>query len=436
MAYSDQIETLKNALKGFSAEEEKLSNLYQTALKNAENQYSEALKQSNTQYEMDRNTAYADNARAERNFNQVLATRGLGFSGEAAQGKLNSNITLSNRLGALEREKIKSDTDLKNRFANQKSQLDMEQAEKLGEMLQNKNKLNFDIAELELDKETSDSKLQAEKDALLLKIQADKDAAALKLQGEKDLQAAELKAEKERQATALKAEQENNAAKIQAEKDMLAAELAAKYQTVQNQGSSSSSGSGGSSGNSGNKDEETQQEEGGYIPDINANSLAKQLVKTASGGSVISEDDHEYTLNKYLLELIESYNIDSNYYNELIFMLKSYGYKERSLPEMRAQVVGHDGKAYYEQEYDKCYNEYILSGIDEGNARNMAKNDATKSQLEYMHKRSKNNTEFKMSCDEAGIPKNKANTFLYELQNKAPIVTGGSGNNTTLRVPQ
>ena len=478
MAYTDQINSLKEALNSYSAEEEKLSALYKTAIENAEKAHQTAKAQLEAQYDIDRNAVYADNARSERNFNNLLAGRGLGFSGEAAQSKLNSNITLSNRLGELEREKNKGSLKLDNDLASNKIALSMEEAEKLKSILDSKNQLGADIAGMELDreneanrlqfdreteanklaweKESEANRLQAEKEALAQQILADKQTLADKLNAEQQALAEKLKAEqaanyaklqadKEAKAAELQAEKDMLAIKLQAEKDMLAAELEAKYNSVVS-GENSSGGSKdkntGSNKNtstdknntSGNQNSENMpfddpsDDGGSFIPNINAPSLAKQLVNTAtSGNGYVSDDEHDHIINKYLIQLREGYDIDEEYYNELIFMLKAYGYEERTYPEMRVQVITYDAEAYYDDIYDEYFEDYVMNGIGESTAQKKARETAANAQIEYLYKKSNSNLEFKECCKQMGIGNAKAQEYIEAMEAKFKVTSPSSG---------
>ncbi|MBO5768263.1 MAG: hypothetical protein J6R49_07000 [Clostridia bacterium] len=90
MAYYNAKQRLKELLGSYSAEEEKLGRIYKTALENAENSYKASLDAARAEAERKRSRAIGDNAQNEREYMELLATRGLGFSGEAAQAKLNS----------------------------------------------------------------------------------------------------------------------------------------------------------------------------------------------------------------------------------------------------------------------------------------------------------------------------------------------------------
>ena len=423
MAYYDQIKTLKDSLNGYSEEEEKISLLYKTAKENAEKEAEESKKQLEQQFYRDKNQVYADNARDERNFNNLLAERGLGFSGEAAQAKLNSNITLNNRLGELVREKNKAAAQYDIELSKTVSNLSMEEAEKLNDMLKDKNGLNVQIAEMELKKETDDANRAAEKEML-----------ADKLASEKELQDEKLKAEKENTAAKIQAEIDLQNAKIQAEKDMQEKELAAKYYNAisGNSGGSSDSSSGSSSGSSYNSEKDkTAQEDNieGYIPDISAKELAGKLI-TATGHQNIQSEWDNYTLNKYLLELLNNYNMNDDYYKELLFVLKAYGYEEISEPEMRVQVIAFEMKDYYDANYESLFDKYVVLGHSEEKASEKAKEDILNHQLDTIYKRTENLTEFRMCCIKMGFSTTQTQEYINRKISQANKTSGGTGSGT------
>ncbi len=432
MGYSDQIIILKNSLNGYGSEERKLSALYKTAIKNAENSTKAAIDKLEKDYYRSRNEAYADSAREERNLNNLLSARGLGFSGEAAQAKLNANVNLSGRLGDLARQKSEAEQEYTIELANKISALNMEEAEKLKELLDGKNKLNLDIAGMELQKETADAdrnaekenlqaKLEADKQQNDAKIQADKDMLDTKLNHEKDLETQKLEfslqelnaklqlekdklnAEKEMLDTKLRAEREALITRLEAEKDMLNAELLAKYYK-------DAAGSGGVGGGSGTAGTEDGKEK--YTPDISPKDLAKQL----TGGKKIADEESLYVVDKFILGLNTNYEIDEDYFNRLIFMLESYGYTKSSNTEMRTRVITHEAKAYdSKEEYNKLYNGYIAQNYTPADAKTMARKTIKEAQMNYILENCKYLTEFRLCCIELGISTSVYNDFLKRM---------------------
>lgn len=376
MAYSDAIQNLKDALNGYSEDSAKLESLYKTAVGNADKEYSDTVKQLDRQYYRDRNEAYADNARDERNTYAMLASRGLGFSGEAAQAKLSSNLLLNERLGSLADGKSEAETKLASEYADRKNSLAADYIENQGALNDKRTAVLADIAEMELDRE------------------------------------------------------QQNAA-LKAEKDMHQAELDAKYQSGTISGGNTVIN--GTSGLEGTTDIIS-----GFTPDVSPKDLAKLMVTNATDGNYIESEDDEYLVNKYMLEIMESYKLDSDYLNELIFMLKAYGYEDIGADEMRVQVISRDARTYYDDRYNESYDRVILSGGHELMAILQAENSARKAQLDYIFGRTSGSAEFIKCCIAAGIPaadaEAYANTAVWEKpseNNRKDNSSGGSGRKFT-----
>lgn len=390
MKYSDSIEALKAGLMQYSENEKKLSELYKQAIANAESGYKAATKQINDQYKRDRNTAHADTVREERNLNNALAARGLGFSGEAAQTKLNSNIILANRLSELNRGKANAESELLLDLSDKKNALAMDNAEKLRDIQKGRDNLNSSIASILGEREDNANKIQAEKEL-----------QASKLQAEKEMLEAELKAKKE----------------------MLEAELSSKNTSS---GTGNSPSGGGSSGNG---------TSGTTLPNISAKELAKQLISTASGGKSSIDNSHaqQYSINKYLLELTEKYNVSDEYLNELIFMLRTQGYEDVGEANRRIDVITYDAISYYYSMYDKYYNQYIKRGVSESKAASEAKKTASGAQMDYIYKNSRDKNEFKKCCKELGISTTDVQTYLNEIEANESAYTGSKTTHPLLK---
>lgn len=359
MAYSESIQKLKDMLDGYSAESGRIETLYKSAIENAEANRKASLDALDKQYYADRNEAYADTAREERNTMNMLAARGLGFSGEAAQAKLNSNVLLSERLGALTRGKENAKNEIDLALNEQKHSLALDAAERQSALDKNRTNLAADIAKMELD-----------------------------------------------------SEQEQ--ARIKAEKDMQKAELAAKYG---NSGQNSGSGSGSSSGNSSASGGNINIGVGGdgiigFDPEASPKELAKLLVTSATDDGYIRSDYDEYLINRYMLQLYDNYTLPDGYMDELVFMLKAYGYPAGSRSEMRIQVISREAKEYYENSYASRYDGAVMDGKHELSAGAFASLTARNDALDYIYSRTENETEFKTVCANVGIPENEVSAYI------------------------
>lgn len=393
MAYSDTINQLREALNSYSEDEARIADLYQTALDNAHKEYHNAYKILEYNYGMERNQAYSDNARNDRSYNQLLASRGLGFSGEAAQSKLNSNILLTNRLTDIGLERRKSANELAKNYNDNLVKLKTEQADRLYELYNSKNKTEMDIAALELESENNKAKLDAEK----------------KLQD----------------------------AKLKAEKEMFYAELNAKYNATQGGSSSSNSGS---SGNSSQKPSDKTEETGfsKYIPNISTESLAKQLVSSATKGEEYGIKSYNaiYTLNKFLVNLYDNYKVDQDYFDELIFMLSVNGFDAPSYPEMRVQVISHEGQQNYNEVLESVYEKFLVSGMSEAGAEAAAKSSAMDKTMLYMYRESANLNEFYKCCKAMKFDDASVGEFLRKYGNNPIYVPNSGGSSITSRGEQ
>lgn len=364
MAYSDTLNELRSALDSYSENGEKLTALYKTALENADKAHKESMKQLNAQYRRDRNDVFADNARDERNTFNLLATRGLGFSGDAVQAKLNSNILLSNRLGELANSKNDSARELQQSLAEKSNNISLELADKQNELADKKNGLLADIA-------------KAEQEKLM-------------------------------QEEALKAEKELEYAKLKAEKDMHEAELNAKYYNNTHVDGNSGNSNGIGNDSAGTDSDNTAQ---GFTPDISPKDLAKLMVTNATGSNYIDSEEDSYLVNKYLLDIMDNYGIGNEYAEELIFMLKAYGYEEISRSQMRVMVITHDAETYYNKKYTEYLNEYIPQTLNKSEARIYAASAAANDMMAYFYTNTKTEAEFLQCCEKLGISNEKAREY-------------------------
>ena len=151
MAYYDAKEKLKELLDGYSAETEKIEQLYKTALSNAQKGYESALAESKVESERKRNRAYADNALEERSTMNMLASRGLGSSGEAVQAKLNSNLLLEGRLAEIDRDEAEAARELKQSLSDTELSLAKEKQTAKNNIFKEQSELYTELARLESD---------------------------------------------------------------------------------------------------------------------------------------------------------------------------------------------------------------------------------------------------------------------------------------------
>ncbi len=322
MAYVDTIQSMKDALSGYSAEEKRLTELYKTAMAKNEEAKAQSLSLLDAEYKRDRNEVYADNARDERNTMKVLAARGLGFSGEAAQARLNSDLALSSRLGELATENAKSRREIIDQSDKYSQSLAIEEADKLADIAADKSKLMTDL-----------TKAQAELDA--------------------------------------------------------------KYESSLDIGIN---GSGGSFGSGNAQDTEKDETDDFFNPDIKPKELAKLAVLNATGGEFITTEEDAYRLNKYLFDLYESHALSDDYKEELVFMLKAYGYNALSDVDLKHSVVTNEAKLLYDNAYTASYKAFLDRGVSPSSALVLAVNKASNDVMDMLYDHSDSKEEFLKLC--------------------------------------
>ena len=104
MKYSELVEQTKKELEKSYGTAAELTRLYNNAKANYEKQHKQSLEELSKDYEQKRNDAAAQKLIDEKNTGEFLASRGLSFSGESAQARLNSDITFNNTLSDLAKQ--------------------------------------------------------------------------------------------------------------------------------------------------------------------------------------------------------------------------------------------------------------------------------------------------------------------------------------------
>lgn len=361
MAYSDTVKAFKDALNGYSEEENKLSELYKSALQRNEAAKNANLSQLDSDYKKDRNDAFADNARAEQSTARVLASRGLGFSGEMAQAKLNSDLSLSNRLGELSGKNAKSRQELIDQHERYAHDLSVEEAEKRTSLNEGKSKLLADIAKAELENEQKEKELE--------------------------LKYAQLEAEKE---------------------------LFNPSDSSTEQNTASNNGTGDTADHGNTAPGTTEENKISFSPEIKPKDLAKLMVQNATGNDYIKSDKDAYLVNKYLLDMIDNYELTDEYKKELVFMLKAYGHKELTYEQLRKTVITQDAKALYESAYSKRYKEYMDRGMSPSMSRTYAIRQSLTDAFDLLYSRTKNSKEFLEYCKAIKLSEEDAKTYASD----------------------
>lgn len=348
MAYADTIEALKKALSGYSEEEDKMKALYDTARNNAVDEYDEAKRNLELTYADDRNRASSDVMREEKNYSQMLASRGLGSSGEASQAKLNSGVNLSSTLSALAKAKNESLGELSSELRSTKQKLDLDEAENRQTLLDNKLSTEVSLADTEAEKENAEKELAA---------------------------------------------------------------LTAAEKASSGSGSGSGSGDSGSgSGDSG--DGEDGKNENYIPSISAKELAKQIVSSSTKGDLSVSDDAERYLVEQYLLDMQNSYDIDPGYWKDLIFCLRGYGYEDDPQITKEIRVITFAAKSYYETQYDKLYKIYLEAGKGADKARALSKSIARDLEMTYAYTHSGDLTEFRNCCTVLGFTKGEVARYL------------------------
>lgn len=158
MAYNDAIESLKNALDGYSEEEERIKELYAKAKSSLSETYGADIAAAERERIKKRAEAEADAKRMKRGSDLMLAQRGLAFSGEAAQTGLDSALALNRRLAEIDEEHSKSRNALAKAHGESLMKAEAEEAKRTAEAEEGKNRIKSEIAALELKRESEQAR--------------------------------------------------------------------------------------------------------------------------------------------------------------------------------------------------------------------------------------------------------------------------------------
>ncbi len=158
MAYNDAIEQLKNALKSYSDEEDRIKELYAKAKGAINENYARDIAAAERERAEKRAEAEADAKRQIRNTDLTLAARGLAFSGEAAQTRLDSALGLNKRLAAIDAEHARAENELAKARLESETKADGEEAKRVSDAREGQNRIKSEIAQLEIKREAEQAK--------------------------------------------------------------------------------------------------------------------------------------------------------------------------------------------------------------------------------------------------------------------------------------
>ena len=161
------------------------------------------------------------------------------------------------------------------------------------------------------------------------------------------------------------------------------------------------------------------------------------MVENATGGDYIKTEKDAYLVNKYLLDAIDNYNLSAEYEQELLFMLKAYGYKELEYKELRKSVIAQDVKEETDSSFTKIYKQFIDNGISPTRARSLALSKVNKDAFDYIYSKTNSLDEFLEYCKAAGLNSSSAEDYAsgksWQASTvKTPTSSSAKKNNTTV----
>lgn len=391
--YEEAIARAKAALESYSAEAEELARLYENAKNNAKTAYETQKQQTAVNAEGSRRQADIDMQRTERNLDQRLAARGLAFSGENAQTRLDLLVAMRNQLAGIDGDERSQLAALDQALADRYTELDKAYAKDRADNAGKLASLNADLAAAEA------SKLAAEEAA---KAAASKGNGS-KGEGSKGDGSAEKPTADEKAASILKGPLQLGGAFRDAAKNLMN-----KFQGLPVE----QDGKGG-------KDP--------VVPEVSARTLATQLVKAAGSSGKISGSRQQAALSSLLEALTDSVELDGDYYDELMLNLRSLGYRPdyaQTVDENVAKMQS-ASKEVYDTVYRRYYNIYRKVGHKEGDAARLAEQDARYRQIRYLYTHSLDADEFDYAADALQLG-SYLNEFYDRLAKEKPKVKLGS----------
>lgn len=388
--YEAAIARAKAALESYSSEAEELARLYETAKANAQTAYEAQKEQTAAQAAESRRKAGVEMQRTERNLDQRLAARGLAFSGENAQTRLDLLVALRNQLAGIDSDERNQLAGLDQALADRQNELDMAYAGNRADIAKQYAALNADLASAEAGKAAAQEAAEASKAAAAAAAAASKGGNS---SGKTDSPNALEKAKEAVKAPLT----------FGSEFQKLTNELVERFLGKSAAGKQS------------------------YVPEVSARMLANQLVKAAGSNGRIAGSRQQASLASLLDALLESVNLDSAYYNELMLNLRSLGYRPdyAQKADQNASQLQSDSRGVYEQMYSRYFNLYRHAGEVEGDAAHRAEQEARYLQLRYLYTHSADEDEFDYVVGALGL-NSYLNAFYTRLNKEDTKVKLGS----------
>ncbi len=372
--YEKQIAAAKAALEHYSAQQQEIAKLYEQAKKNASAAYDSQKQKLADETDKKTNQAAVDMLRTERNIDQTLASRGLAFSGENAQTRLDLTLALRNQLNemesdqreadaALERERNAKLTDLDLAYANQQQS----GAEKLAS-------LHADLA----------SGIAARESALAQSASSGGQTGNKtenKMQDEKDLEVWLSEQEPSKEQDPVRYAIWKRAREYLETKNAYTAKFT--------------------------------------NPEVSARDLAKQFVQSAGKSGKIYGYEQQRRLAAMLQEVKQRYRLTKEYEQQLMLNLQSLGYNPDYVQSMNSQTEKMRKKAaeLYTEWYQRYLRIYGLAGVKSENPALLAEKSARFDELAYLYTNSESIEQFEAAAAAMGLS-NELDNFYQQVEEK------------------
>ncbi len=393
MTYDSVIEQTRKELEKYSDNTKALTDLYNKAKENYEKSYSNSVEKLNSDYEKSKNAASAQQKLDEKNTGEFLASRGLAFSGESAQAKLNSDMIYKNTLSSLASGHAENLAKLENDKNSYMASLDLDYAEKL----------------LENQKELTDTAIKVTEDKIKYG----------------DVVVGDPTPEEDKVT----------------ETPPPAVNGGSHGGGNNNSGSSSgSTDKKPSTGNTSDKDaeedkEDTKTEEStSFEPSMTAYQLANAIAKRYGTSDTVTTAEANINISKYLNGLKQRYTFTDEYMDKVLFVLDALGYTPMDESAIGIATIVSNSADEYEIEYNMAEKLAQMLFNDYDDRKNYAEKRAKLARLDYIYTRCADINEFYTACGLLDLSDYEVRDYLRNVdarKNKTNAVNlGGNLINT------
>ena len=155
-------------------------------------------------------------------------------------------------------------------------------------------------------------------------------------------------------------------------------------------------------------------------PAISAVNLAKQMVKTVSGESVISGEKQQMGITNLLAKMQEEGELEPSYLKQLLLNLQSFGYATESgkAAESDEKTLKNNAADEYFRNYNRFYRVYSLAELPADEIVKRAKEDATLAELQYLYDHTANNDQFRKIVEEMELTDRLESFYQKNLDKK------------------